>query len=221
VVALFRGANGAKHDTSQAGERLEPTGVGLFGVIEGIDEDFAEELDDVLVVEQTRKATEATTRGGTALAAGRGQGFLMGVVVEEAEGAVRKGAGSAGLAVRFGTAAACLGHGELRYLGVQAFRRLDGERRAECSRGDGEVPPSPYWIMPGGKGNWRVERLKERVCVLPVSEPADLRPVRGGAIDRDFTDRERNYPKDAFQAMRNPRPRPGSDLLRVESFDWS
>jgi hypothetical protein len=119
------GAHRGKEDASEVGEHRQAFGVADVGVVERLDEQLAEELGDVDVIEEAREAASAATGCGAALAAGFGQGLLVSGVVEETEVAVGEGVGGAGVAIGFDEGAAGGGHGVPpvgRCSGVQVFR---------------------------------------------------------------------------------------------------
>jgi hypothetical protein len=117
-----RGAHGFEEDAGEDSERLQAFGVADIGVVERLDEQLAEQLGDVDVIEEAGEAAEAGR--GAAFAAGFGLGCGVGGIVEEAEVAAGEGWGGAGVAVGFRMrAAGGGGHGDLRCSSVQVFRR--------------------------------------------------------------------------------------------------
>src|SRR5207237_4170701 len=94
-----RGAHRGEEDAGEVSERLQAFGVDRLGVVEGVDEQLAEELGDVDVIEEAGEAAAAATGSGAAFAPGLGQGLLVIRIVEEAEVAVGGGGGGGGLAV--------------------------------------------------------------------------------------------------------------------------
>jgi len=120
-----RRAHRGEEDAGEVGEGLQAFGVADVGVVQGIDEQLAEELGDVAVIEEAGEAASAAAGGGAAFAPRFGQGLLVIGVVEETEVAVGEGVSGAGLAVGFDEGAAGVGHWVppvVRRSGVQVFR---------------------------------------------------------------------------------------------------
>src|SRR5207302_18890 len=116
LIGVLGAADCLEEHAREAGERAQPLGVQGGGLVERVDEELAEELGDVLVVEHAGIAADAAARGGAAFAAALGEELLAVGIVEEAEVAPGQRAGGAGAAVAGGGGAAGFGHGfGLRY----------------------------------------------------------------------------------------------------------
>jgi hypothetical protein len=109
-----RGADGSEEGAGEVSERLQALGVADVGVVQGIDEQLAQQLGDVDVIEEAGEAAGAAPGRGSAFAARFGLGCGVGRIMEETEGAVGEGASGAGLAIGFDEGAAGGGHGFLR-----------------------------------------------------------------------------------------------------------
>src|SRR5207244_28778 len=69
-----------------------------LGIVEGVDEQLAQQLGDVDVIEEAGEAAGAAARGGAAFAPGFGVGLGVGGIVEGTEVAAGGGAGGPGVA---------------------------------------------------------------------------------------------------------------------------
>src|SRR5436305_1080378 len=89
-------ADRLEQGAGEAGEGEQAAGVDGLGVVEGLDEQLAQELADVMVIEKAGITAGAAARGGTAFGAGFGEGLGVAGIVEEAESTAGQGTGGAG-----------------------------------------------------------------------------------------------------------------------------
>jgi hypothetical protein len=87
-VDSFRNAHRFEEESAGTRERLEPLRVQLVRVVEGFDENLAQELGHVEMVHQAGNASDPSG-GGATFAAGGGKGIGVGRVVEETDVTVR------------------------------------------------------------------------------------------------------------------------------------
>jgi len=123
LIGTLGAADRLEEHLREASEGAQPRGVQGRGLVEGLDEKLAEELGDVLEVEEEGIAAGAAAGGRAALAAAVGEQLLVAGVVEEAEVAAGQRTGGAGAARAGGSGAAGFGHGQAPVSGVQVFRR--------------------------------------------------------------------------------------------------